>query len=88
MEIYEHTGFTGGLNYYRALDLNWELTAPWTEAKIEVPVKFIVGNLDLTYNSARVKDYINRSGLKKCTFARRCGYLERDSTFSSTRKAR
>ncbi|KAH0767959.1 hypothetical protein KY285_003830 [Solanum tuberosum] len=62
---YEHTGFTGGLNYYRALDLNWELTAPWTGAKIEVPVKFIVGDLDLTYNSAGVKDYINKGGLKK-----------------------
>ncbi|KAH0730491.1 hypothetical protein KY290_001497 [Solanum tuberosum] len=62
---YEHTGFTGGLNYYRALDLNWELTAPWTGAKIEVPVKFIVGDLDLTYNSAGVKFYINKGGLKK-----------------------
>ncbi|PHT28753.1 hypothetical protein CQW23_31647 [Capsicum baccatum] len=41
---YEHSGFTGGLNYYRALDLNWKLTAPWTGAKVNVPVKFIVGD--------------------------------------------
>ncbi|XP_016492569.1 epoxide hydrolase 1-like [Nicotiana tabacum] len=62
---YEQTGFTGGLNYYRALDLNWELTAPWTGAKIKVPVKFIVGDLDITYNAAGVEDYIHKGGLKK-----------------------
>lgn len=44
---------------------NWELTAPWTGAKIEVPVKFIVGDLDLTYNLVGVKDYINKGGFKK-----------------------
>ncbi|KAE9602590.1 putative soluble epoxide hydrolase [Lupinus albus] len=27
---YNKTGFTGAMNYYRNLDLNWELTAPWT----------------------------------------------------------
>uniref|UniRef100_A0A5B6ZUJ7 soluble epoxide hydrolase n=1 Tax=Davidia involucrata TaxID=16924 RepID=A0A5B6ZUJ7_DAVIN len=58
-------GFTGGLNYYRALDLNWELTAPWTGARIQVPVKFIVGDQDLTYNSPGVKDYIHNGGFKR-----------------------
>ncbi|KAK7348147.1 hypothetical protein VNO80_22696 [Phaseolus coccineus] len=62
---YEKTGFTGGLNYYRNLDLNWELTAPWTGAKVEVPVKFIVGDLDLTYNAPGAKDYIHKGGLKR-----------------------
>ncbi|KAL9277845.1 hypothetical protein ACSQ67_024935 [Phaseolus vulgaris] len=62
---YEKTGFTGGLNYYRNLDLNWELTAPWTGAKVKVPVKFIVGDLDLTYNAPGAKDYIHKGGLKR-----------------------
>ncbi|KAG5555112.1 hypothetical protein RHGRI_012591 [Rhododendron griersonianum] len=62
---YEQSGFTGGLNYYRALDLNWELTAPWTGAQVKVPVKFLVGDLDLTYNSPGTKDYINKGGFKK-----------------------
>ncbi|GAA0150684.1 hydrolase [Lithospermum erythrorhizon] len=62
---YEKSGFTGALNYYRALDLNWELTAPWTGAQIKVPVKFIVGDLDLTYNAPGIKDYIHKGGLKK-----------------------
>ncbi|QCD80000.1 non-specific protein-tyrosine kinase [Vigna unguiculata] len=62
---YQKTGFTGGLNYYRNLDLNWELTAPWGGAKVKVPVKFIVGDLDLTYNSPGAKDYIHKGGLKR-----------------------
>ncbi|KAF8017475.1 hypothetical protein BT93_H2600 [Corymbia citriodora subsp. variegata] len=62
---YEKTGFTGGFNYYRALDLNWELTAPWNGARIRVPAKFMVGDLDLTYNSPGAKDFIHKGGLKK-----------------------
>ncbi|GMP60841.1 hypothetical protein CsSME_00023543 [Camellia sinensis var. sinensis] len=42
---YEQTGFTGGLNYYRALDLTWELAAPWTGVQVAVPVKFIAPSL-------------------------------------------
>ncbi|XP_068662748.1 uncharacterized protein [Aristolochia californica] len=62
---FEKTGFTGGFNYYRALDLNWELTAPWTGMQIKVPVKFIIGDLDLTYHVPGVKDYIHGGGFKK-----------------------
>ncbi|KAH7573545.1 hypothetical protein JRO89_XS03G0169000 [Xanthoceras sorbifolium] len=62
---YEKTGFTPGINYYRNIDLNWELTAAWTGSQIKVPVKFIVGDQDLTYNSAGAKDYINKGGFKR-----------------------
>ncbi|KAL1194003.1 hypothetical protein V5N11_008763 [Cardamine amara subsp. amara] len=62
---YNKTGFTGPINYYRNIDRNWELTAPWTGAKINVPVKFIVGDQDLTYNSPGAKEYINGGGFKR-----------------------
>ncbi|KAL5713142.1 Epoxide hydrolase 2 [Ranunculus cassubicifolius] len=62
---FEKTGFTGGLNYYRALDMNWELTAPWTGVQVKVPVKFIVGDQDLTYNTPGVKQYIESGGFKR-----------------------
>ncbi|XP_022155318.1 uncharacterized protein LOC111022450 [Momordica charantia] len=62
---FKHTGFTGGLNYYRAFDLTWELTAPWTGAQIQVPVKFVVGDLDMTYHFAGAKEYIHNGGFKK-----------------------
>lgn len=41
---------------------NWELTAPWTGVKIKVPVKFIVGDLDLTNNTG---DYIHKGGFNR-----------------------
>ncbi|XP_071725304.1 epoxide hydrolase 1-like [Rutidosis leptorrhynchoides] len=62
---YEKTGFRGGINYYRNLDINWELSDPWTGRHIKVPVKFIVGDLDLTYNSPGTKEYIHNGGFKK-----------------------
>ncbi|XP_071741861.1 epoxide hydrolase 3-like [Rutidosis leptorrhynchoides] len=62
---FKRTGFTGGLNYYRAMDLNWELTAPWTNVQIKAPVKFIVGDLDLTYTTPGVKDFIHKGGFNK-----------------------
>lgn len=58
-------GFTGGLNYYRALDLTWELTAPWNGLEIKVPVKFIVGDEDVTYTTPGVKEYIHGGAFKK-----------------------
>lgn len=61
---YNHKGFTGGLNYYRALDLNWELTAAWTGAKVQVPVKFVVGDVDMVYTTAGVKEYVHGGGFK------------------------
>lgn len=58
------TGFTGGFNYYRAIDLSWELTGPWNGVKIKVPTKFIVGDLDLVYHFPGAKEYIHGDGFK------------------------
>ncbi|CAN6314592.1 unnamed protein product [Urochloa humidicola] len=63
--VYAKTGFAGGINYYRCLDLNWELMAPWTGAKVQVPTKFIVGDGDLSYHLPGVKSYIHKGGLKR-----------------------
>ncbi|XP_052194101.1 uncharacterized protein LOC127802378 [Diospyros lotus] len=62
---FDQKGFTGGLNYYRVLDLNWELTAPWTGMQVKVPVKFIVGDLDMTYTTPGIKEYVHSGGLKR-----------------------
>lgn len=43
---YRRTGFRGGLNWYRNIDRNWELTAPWHDAKIQQPALFIAGTRD------------------------------------------
>ncbi len=45
-EVYKESGFHGGLNWYRNLDRNWELTAPWQGAQIHQPSLFIAGSRD------------------------------------------
>ncbi|KAJ4831341.1 hypothetical protein Tsubulata_033241 [Turnera subulata] len=62
---FNQKGFTGALNYYRAIDLNWELTAPWTGAEIKVPVKFVVGDLDMVYTTPGMKEYVDNGGFKR-----------------------
>ncbi|QXQ16023.1 alpha/beta hydrolase [Skermania piniformis] len=43
---FERTGFTGGLNWYRALDRNWELGAALPDAPVAVPAFFLYGERD------------------------------------------
>jgi pimeloyl-ACP methyl ester carboxylesterase len=43
---FARTGFAGGLNYYRNIDRNWALTAPWQGAAIRQPALYIGGTRD------------------------------------------
>ena len=45
-ETYRKSGFRGGLNWYRNIDRNWELTAPWQDAQVHQPSLFIAGSKD------------------------------------------
>jgi pimeloyl-ACP methyl ester carboxylesterase len=45
---FSRTGFTGGLNWYRNQDRNWELMADAAAATITVPALFIAGTGDAT----------------------------------------
>lgn len=44
---FRQTGFRGGLNWYRNVDRNWELLAPWAGAQITVPALYVAGDRDL-----------------------------------------
>jgi pimeloyl-ACP methyl ester carboxylesterase len=46
VEAFERTGFTGGLNWYRNIDRNWELSEPFADRRIEQPAMFLTGELD------------------------------------------
>src|SRR5947209_2360977 len=52
VDTFERTGFTGGLNYYRNINRNWELLEPYGASKIEMPALFIVGSRDPVKNFA------------------------------------
>jgi pimeloyl-ACP methyl ester carboxylesterase len=47
VQEFQRTGFEGGLNWYRAVDLGWELLAPFAGAKVTVPALYIAGDRDL-----------------------------------------
>jgi len=42
----KQAGFRGGLNWYRNVDRNWSLLAPWAGAKVSVPALYIAGDRD------------------------------------------
>ena len=44
---FARTGFRGGLNWYRNIDRNWELLAPFAGAKVTVPALYMAGDRDL-----------------------------------------
>ena len=43
---FEASGFTGGLNYYRNLDRNWELQQANVGQTVDVPALFMIGDRD------------------------------------------
>jgi pimeloyl-ACP methyl ester carboxylesterase len=44
---FARTGFRGGLNWYRNIDRNWDLLAPFDGARVTVPALFIAGDRDV-----------------------------------------
>ncbi|HZH26297.1 MAG TPA: alpha/beta hydrolase [Azospirillaceae bacterium] len=54
------SGFRGGLNWYRNLDRNNELLAPWAGAKVRVPALFIAGTRDPVLGIPGFKDAATR----------------------------
>ena len=44
---FKRSGFRGGLNYYRNIDRNWELTAAFADVKVTVPALYIAGDHDM-----------------------------------------
>jgi pimeloyl-ACP methyl ester carboxylesterase len=46
VRAFERTGFTGGLNWYRNIDRNWELTASVADRHVVQPALFATGELD------------------------------------------
>jgi pimeloyl-ACP methyl ester carboxylesterase len=43
---FARTGFRGGLNWYRNIDRNWELLAPFAGKPITVPALYMIGERD------------------------------------------
>jgi pimeloyl-ACP methyl ester carboxylesterase len=44
---FKRSGFRGPLNYYRNVDRNWELMAPFADVKVTVPALYVAGDRDM-----------------------------------------
>jgi pimeloyl-ACP methyl ester carboxylesterase len=76
---FRRTGFRGGLNWYRNIDRNWEMLAPFKGAKITVPALYVVGDRDLVVAGpgmertlASLKDFL--PNLRKTIMLPGCGH--------------
>jgi len=47
VDTFTRTGFTGGLNYYRAMDLTWHGVPALADARVRCPAAFLAGERDL-----------------------------------------
>ncbi len=45
---FQRAGFRGGLNWYRNLDHNWVLSAPFQGMKVKAPALYVIGERDVT----------------------------------------
>ncbi len=51
-------GFRGGLNWYRNIDRNWELMAPFAGLKVSIPALYMAGDRDLVVGFPKVDQLI------------------------------
>lgn len=58
VRAFTQSGFTGGLNYYRNLDRNWQLLASLAGLKIQIPSLFMVGERDTGLSIPGMQDII------------------------------
>jgi pimeloyl-ACP methyl ester carboxylesterase len=58
VEAFTRSGFTGGLNWYRNIDRNWEILAPFAGARVSVPALFAAGDRDLVMAFPGMRDLV------------------------------
>lgn len=68
---FRHAGFRGGLNWYRNMSRNWELTSPWRGCGIGQPSMFIAGERDSVLRFPASQSHIDNyprtlPGLRGC----------------------
>lgn len=76
---FAESGFTGGLNWYRNIDRNWELTAPWAGAVVRPPALYVAGDRDLVVDFPGGRELIANLGrfvtdLRGATLLEGCGH--------------
>ncbi|WP_447035526.1 alpha/beta fold hydrolase [Streptomyces sp. DSM 118878] len=55
-QAYETHGFTSALNFYRNLERNWEITAPFHGMRLPMPAMLLLGEHDVVLDMPGVRD--------------------------------
>jgi pimeloyl-ACP methyl ester carboxylesterase len=76
---FARTGFRGGLNWYRNIDRNWELLAPFAGSRVTVPALYVAGERDLVVAFRGMEQLIANlkrfvPGLRKTIMLSGCGH--------------
>ena len=76
---FSRSGFSGGLNWYRAMDLSWELMAPWAGATVAPPALYIAGERDVVLSFAGMRERLPRlqehaPNLRRTVLLPECGH--------------
>jgi pimeloyl-ACP methyl ester carboxylesterase len=79
VDEFKRTGYRGGLNWYRNIDRNWQLLAPFSGLKITVPAMLIAGARDLVLAFRGMDQVISNLGndvpkLQKTLILPGCGH--------------
>ena len=89
---FTRTGFRGGLNWYRNIDRNWELLAPFDGLKVTVPALYLAGDRDPVVKFPDMERHIADLGrfvpqLRRTIMLPGCGHItqeERAAEVSTT----
>jgi pimeloyl-ACP methyl ester carboxylesterase len=80
---FTRTGFRGALNWYRNVDRNWELLAPFDGLQVSVPALYIAGDRDpvlefpgMDRHLADLPRFVPR--LRRTIMLRGCGHLTQE----------
>ena len=89
---FARTGFRGGLNWYRNIDRNWELLAPFAGAKVTVPALYMAGDRDVVIKFPRFDQLIANlklfvPDLKKTIMLPGCGHWTQQERASEVNAA-
>ncbi|MEZ5551811.1 MAG: alpha/beta hydrolase [Pseudomonadales bacterium] len=57
VESFEHSGFSGGINWYRNFDRNWQIVGA-VEQRIRMPTLMIYGDHDMVPKSANLAHFV------------------------------
>ena len=76
---FRRAGFRGGLNWYRNIDRNWELLAPFAGLRVTVPALYMAGDRDLVVRFPRMDKLLPNlrlfaPGLRETVMLPGCGH--------------